>query len=342
MQPVQKLDNISWFPFNDEPLLSGPWYLPAVCDPQLLLPDESPDGRWHLFAHSWLGLHHYVSTSGIAWEPSKLIEYRAHSPFVFVHKGNYYLLYEKHDRKIPFVGRSSAPSDGNNDDSSRIMLCSSPDLRTWSRPRVLLDSRSVPFSADYIHAPRVSRPQLVKTAEGFRLYFGVSQTAMPDTGELFSRYFACAESSTIDGQYTPSGRGPLLAPGPDDPYMNLGAGSVRVLQGQEGFAAFQCSAYWDDKLRRSRSALFVLTSQDGLKWKREPETPILMTPQRGWAAGYIKSCDVRFKESENCWYCYYSANAAIMPGLRRESIGLLLGQVPTLQGLEATRVGNGE
>jgi hypothetical protein len=338
MQPIEKLDGISWFPFSDEPLLHGEFIIPAFCDPQLLLPEESIDRKWHLFVHSWIGLHHYTSDSGIAWEPRNMIEVRSHSPFIYIERGVYYLLYEKHDRKIPLVGQKhSYRSNEKDDDSSRIEMCSSTDLVTWSRPRILLDSRSVSYSADYNRSPRISRPQLVKIGDTYRLYFGVSHVHLPDTFQKVSRYFSYAESQTIDGLYKSSDRGPLLSPVPDDPLMNLGVGSIRVLQGQDGFSAFQCSAFWDEEHSRSRTAMFLLSSPDGLRWKRVSSRPIFFPPEKGWASDYIMGCDARYKASENCWYCYYSANRQNSLGVTEESVGLLLGQVPALRELKATR-----
>ncbi|MGP1419357.1 MAG: hypothetical protein ACTTJZ_06085 [Sphaerochaetaceae bacterium] len=338
MQPIEKLDNISWFPFSDEPLLTKEFIIPAFCDPQVLLPEESADRKWHMFVHSWLGLHHYISDSGIAWEPRNIIEVRAHSPFIYIEKGVYYLLYEKHDRKIPFVGQKhSYRDDEKNDDSSRIEICSSTDLQTWSRPRILLDSRSISYSADYNRSPRISRPQLVKLNKGYRLYFGVSHLHLPDTGQKVSRYFSYAESLAIDGLYKAPDREPLMQPLPDDPFMNLGVGSIRVLQGENGFAAFQCCAYWAEEESRSRTAMFLLESADGLRWRRVSETPMVFPSEKGWASDYIMGCDVRYKASESCWYCYFSANRINRLGIAVESVGLLLGQVPALRELKATR-----
>lgn len=328
-QPIEKLDGLCWFPFSDEPLLKGEMVLPSVCDPQVLLPHESPDGRWHMFVHTWLGLHHYVSDSGIAWEPMNMIEFRCHSPFVYVENNVYYLLYERHDKKIPLVGHKQNFRDNEkNDDSSRIEIISSLDLTTWSRPRILLDSRSINYSTDYNRAPRVSRPQLVKVGLNYRLYFGVSHNHLPDTGQRVNRYFSCAESSTIDGLYKLSNKGPLLVPDLSDPYSNLGIGSVRVLQGDIGFAAFVCSAYWDESQHRSRTAMFLYYSEDGYKWVRSSDKPILVPSTKGWAKDYIMSCDVHYKPNESCWYCYFSANAQRKYRLPLESIGLLIGQLP--------------
>ena len=69
----------SWFPFSDEPLVHGLGSAPRFCDPQVLMPEQSCDGKWHMFFHSWIGVHHFISDSGIQWEPRRMIEVRGHS-----------------------------------------------------------------------------------------------------------------------------------------------------------------------------------------------------------------------------------------------------------------------
>ena len=51
---------------------------------------------WHLFAHNWIGVQHYVSNNGLDWQKQN-DELRGHSPFIFFNKGFWYLIYEKHD-----------------------------------------------------------------------------------------------------------------------------------------------------------------------------------------------------------------------------------------------------
>ncbi|MCI7605863.1 MAG: hypothetical protein MSS69_03805, partial [Spirochaetales bacterium] len=74
-----------------------------------------------------------------------------------------------------------------------------------------------------------------------------------------------------------------------------------------------------------------------LDWKTEKV--IQKTAEEGWASRYITSVDVRYKDGENTWYCYYSANGYVKRGCMRfvkESLGLLLGTDPnpTIQQFE--------
>ncbi|MCK9548547.1 MAG: hypothetical protein M0Q37_08575, partial [Sphaerochaeta sp.] len=53
--------NLSWYPFSERPVIPGTWYMPALGDPFFLFPEESPDAKWHLFGHSWVGIEHFIS-----------------------------------------------------------------------------------------------------------------------------------------------------------------------------------------------------------------------------------------------------------------------------------------
>jgi len=329
---VNYLKNLSWFPFSDEPVVKGGFYLPQLSNPQILLPEESCDSKWHLFVHSWLGLHHFISDSGIAWEPKNLIEVRAHSPFIYRENENYYLLYEKHDKKIPFIGMKHSYRENEKDTStSSIDMCSSTDLITWSKPRTLITSKDVSFADDYLLSPRISRPQLCKIGRKYRLYFGASHIVLPDSKQKVSRYLSYAECDIIDGLYECNEKTPLLRPTGDDEFCNLGVGSFRLLPLQDGFAAFTCPATWNSEKNRSETNLFLMFSEDGLKWERQ-EKPILVPAERGWASRYIMGCDVHYKEKEDCWYCYFCANGNKRFKIKQESIGLLIGNTPELRG----------
>lgn len=318
--------NCSWFPFSDEPLITGTWYAPKVCDPQLLLPSKSCDGKWHLFTHNWLGIHHYVSDSGIVWEDKQLVEPRGLYPYIYYEDEVFYLLYEKHDSLLNIKRLR-----GNKEDNiSRIEMVSSADLITWSKPRVLLDSRSVPYSGDYLNRNAISRPQLIKVNDVYRLYFGASEMVLQDSKQKVSRYLGCAFSRKLDEKFfLEKPEKPILESDPNDPYSNLACGSVKIIESAGEIFGFQCSAYWDEKKKKSATALRILESVDGMVFTPSGKKPILLPADKGWTSAYIMSCDVRFKDDENCWYCYYSANDRKHGIKQKESVGLMIGSVPT-------------
>jgi len=310
----RNLEDSSWFPFSDEPILNSLSYVRCFSEPFVLLPQDSCDGKWHMFFHSWIGIHHFVSDSGISWIPRKMIEVGGRSPFLYQEKENYYLVYEKED-KFNLNGKVK---------NSRIEIKSSTDLITWSKPRVLLEAKDIPFASDYVSSPKISGPQIIKLDKKYRLYFGASEVTAPDTKLKFARYFSYAECSDLQGKYQISEASQILIePVPDDKYSNLGVGKVRVVQLDDSFYAFRCSLFWDNDKSATSSHLFMLKSTDGLNWEHCKDKPLLVTSSCGWTDTYIKSCDIHYSDEERSWYCYYSAY-----GKEREAIGLLMGCVP--------------
>lgn len=317
------LKDCSWFPFSDEPLVTGHWYAPKICDPQVILPSQSCDGKWHMFAHSWLGIHHYISDSGIAWEDKKVVIIRGFYPCIYYEDQTFYLLYEKH----PMACLKKRPKEEN---ISRIEMVSSSDLISWSKPRVLLDSKSVPYSGDYINANTISRPQLIKMGDVYRLYFGASEVVLEDSKQKVSRYLGCAFSRKLSDRFIlGEPKEPIIESDPNDPYSNLACGSVKVIESDGHIFAFQCGAYWDEQKKKSATALRILESEDGIVFKAAKKNPILVPPSRGWASAYIMGCDLKYKADEKCWYCYFSASDREHCVKQKESIGLMMGSIPT-------------
>lgn len=316
--PVRSLDDIYWYSFNDEPIATGhPFITPRLSDPAFLLPDESPDALWHLFAHTWKGIEHYTSTSGLEWKREHLVFLRASSPFIYKEGSVYYMLFETHSR--------FSSSKAEHTDSSRIMLSSSSDLALWSEPRKILDSEIVPHSSWRGGKARISRPQLIQWEGKYRLYFGAGEAVMYDTEEKTASSLMMAESYYIEGPYDVS-PSPLMRPDPESRYHNLAVGAVRIIPCADGIAAVSSVRFYDKIAKRSRSAMILSHSKDGIVFGNDEI--MQTTPDKGWASGYITSCDLRYKENEETWYCYYSADGypdARIP-IRRESLGLLLGR----------------
>lgn len=308
--------------------------MPRLCDPFFLFPEESPDGKWHLFGHTWVGIVHFISENGISWEPRKMIVLRGHSPSIYQENGMYYLLYEKHNESLPAFNKGRLKRIEQEKISfSRFEICSSSDLVVFSEPKMLLDSRQISFAQDDLKKPRISRPQIIKDDHGtYRLYFGASHLHLPDTHQRTSRYFALALSSSLEGPYALANEGePLLCPHADDQNRNMAVGSIKVVKTNDGYVAFECAMYWDKKKAKTSSVLIQLESFDGIVFKPSFRSIMLMPPERGWASRYIVSCDIHYKREEGCWYCYYSANAKASLLPVRESIGLLLGKEPSLR-----------
>ncbi len=318
---VDSLIKATWYAYSDEPIQVSPWYKPRLCDPVIIMPEESPDGIWHLFAHTWVGIEHYTSPSGFNWQVEHVVVLRGHYPNIFKEDGVFYLLYETHDKD--YLGKRRKDKNRN----SRINIISSTDLKLWSAPHTILDSKDIPYAGEYTPLPMISRPQLVVWQGRYRLYFGSSHIIMPDTKQKVTVYLSYAEADSIDGPYVPL-REPVLESKPDSKYTNLALGSVKMIPCCDGFAALECAFYFDPESRKSRSAMILLSSEDGYVFKEE--RIIMLTPEKGWASRYITSCDAFYRQEEETWYCYFSANGynegyKFLPV--RESLGLLLGHV---------------
>lgn len=318
-QSLDKLLKAYWYSFSDEPIATRGNLTPRLCDPSYLMPEESPDGLWHLFAHTWVGVEHFTSTSGLEWKREHLIFFRGHSSFVYKEGNTYYLLYEIHDR-IRYGKHKS------KEKNSRIMLSTSTDLALWSDPKMILDSGPIAKAQYKSGKIRVSRPQLVQVNGCYRLYFGAGETLIYDTKQKATASLLYAESEFIEGPYKVN-PDPIMEIAPDSKYRNLATGSVHIIPCSDGLAALECSYFYDKEKNRSSSVLLLLTSIDGIEWKYEKI--LQLAADEGWASRYISSADLKYKENEDSWYCYYSANSSTRRfgfAFVKESLGLLLGK----------------
>lgn len=317
---LDTLTDASWYAYSDEPIGSGHWYTGGLCDPFFIMPEEAPDGIWHLFAHTWAGIMHYTSHSGFDWKEEHLAVLRGHSPFIYrFAEDSYCLLYETHDREY-------GKKKGSKSRSSRIEMRTSSDLALWSAPRVLLDSADIPFASEGKRR-RISSPQLVSWQGHLRLYFGASESDMYDTKRRCAVYLGYAEAEDITSLFIPSDQ-PLLEGDPDGTKANLALGNVRIIPCADGFAALACSYSYDSVNRRSTAPLLLYTSTDGLSFHF---CRTLITPSSdGWMSSYITSASAQYRAAEASWYCYFSAEekkSFIQKHTTGGKLGLLLGMV---------------
>ena len=131
LQEKSSLCEAVWSSYSEEPVWQGSWWAGRLCAPFILLPEDSPDGKWHLFAHTWAGIEHFVSSSGFDWQRIGLIVLRGHFPSIFREKDTYYLVYENHDHDYQNKRRVNLRKT-----ISRINIMSSTDLRLWSREAI--------------------------------------------------------------------------------------------------------------------------------------------------------------------------------------------------------------
>lgn len=319
-QSISKLQNSYWYSFSDEPVASLKGRLSKLSNPSFLLPEESPDGLWHLFADTYLGIEHYSSTSGLEWERAHLLFPHANSAFIYKEGSTYYIVYETHHRKL------FRKSEDDMRKTSKIMISSSTDLSLWSQPKVILDSSSIKEAIFRDGNERLFSPQLVQWNGRYRLYFGAGEAVIYDSRVRAASSFMFAESDYIDGPYKVY-QHPVFEIDRDSRYRNLAVGPVRIVPCSDGFAAVECAYSYSEENNRSESVMILSLSSDGIDFI---DTRIIeWTPEEGWASRYITNADLRYKESDDAWYCYFSASADVKFfrfRLRKESIGLLLGR----------------
>ena len=103
----------------------------------------------------------------------------------------------------------------------------------------------------------------------------------------------------------------------------LGAGSIKVLKLDDGWIGLQNKIY-SDPGGSSRSAIFLLRSNDGIAWQQAKQEP-LVSPDFGWKKSHVYACDCRFREADNRWYLYFNARDDWKITAGKERIGRLVG-----------------
>lgn len=385
-----------WLSLNWEdggqPLIEPPRFSPIVADPSFLFPEESPDGQWALFAHSAWGVHRYSSPDGLCWKDQGLVVWHGMRPFVRrLAPGSgedgqvrYILLYEKY----PPLALPLTALPFKRPWRSVLAMQESQDLRSWSKPRTLLEP-SLAWMRDARLGQAVSNPCLVEdhavvppaspqadpatdpeaAAFPWRLYFSAGLSYIEDCGFNEPKYIGVASALEPDGPYT-SLPHPLLGPGiaaggrqspekpgqgkmkqglptqdtpararlsdPDkeafsEPDSELGAGAMKVLRLDDGWLGLQNRIYREGEVAdghgnsRSRSAIFILRSADGLAWESARDQALIAPdPTGGWKSSHVYACDCRYRKADGRWYLYFNARDGWRISEGRERIGRLV------------------
>jgi hypothetical protein len=305
------------------PLIDPPPFSPVIADPSFLFPEETPGGGWELFAHSAWGIHRYSSPSGTEWRDRGIVVPNSMRAFVRRIDGpsgeaGYSLIYEAYPplalvlTALPFRPRWS----------SRIASRRSPDLHWWGRSRILL-APSLPWEMDPLLGRSASNPCLIEDGSGnWLLYYSASLSWIEDCGFCEPRYLALANGSSPEGPFVPR-ETPIVDPADDATPGALGAGSMKVLPMDDGFVGLQ-NKIFKDGAGRSRSAIFVLRSEDGIAWQAAREGPLL-APAPGWTSSHVYACDCRFRKADGRWYLYFNARDGWRIKEGRERIGRIIG-----------------
>ncbi|MDD1776632.1 MAG: glycosyl hydrolase family 43 [Candidatus Helarchaeota archaeon] len=289
----------NWEDCESNPLISPKLPEWIIADPTFIPSNESPDGKWHLFAHGILfGINHFVSSDGINWINTHQKVDSGMRPFLFKDKDDtFYLFYEK----MVLL-------------NSMIVVRKSNDLFHWSEFKAVLKP-SLPWEGGIFK--NAGNPCLVKAGDKFRLYYSCNSVFLPDCLFNEPKYIGFAESANIEGPYEKHTT-PIITPSKENPYRNFGAGAMKVLKLQEDWIGFNNGIY-KDKYGRSRSAILLLYSTDGIEWQDIFNTPIIYPIfDRVWKRTFVYQLDVR-KVKDSYWL-YYNARHGWFLGT--ECIGL--------------------
>ena len=312
---VDDFVRLRWVVTHAEPVIRPPRSSPIIADPTFLPPASTPDGRWHLFAHSIWGVHAFTSTDGIAWTARGIVARHAMRPFLHVDGDGYHLFYERYPPlRLPLSWMPGLRW------RSWIARRSSTDLRRWSREVVVLR----PSLAWHRNAlgEAVGNPSVVATDAGLALYYSASLVRVPDCGFNEPLHIGRATAPGLGGPWVPDAA-PLLSPDPTDARCNLGAGAMKVLRLANGWVGLQNGIAIDDA-GRSRSAISVRRSDDGLAWRWAHPRPIV-APDTGWRARYVYACDVRRDGAGDRWLLYFNGRDRAPMRVGREAIGFVVG-----------------
>ncbi|HDN97775.1 MAG TPA: glycosyl hydrolase family 43 [bacterium] len=261
-----------WVDFPQNPLIEPPnGYV--IGDPYIILPGEY-DNYWHLFASGKGIIYRFISEDGIKWRIEKIIEsFGDWVGFVYLHKenGKWYIFYAKADK------------------NSSMVICGreSEDLENWSDENVILK----PELEWEMEGKRIQvrNPCLIKTGNIYRLYYSAGTIWLDDCGYEEPKYISFAESENIFGPYRKYGE-PIIKPDGNVFYRNFGAGALKVFILEGKFIGLNNGLYRDEN-GRSRSAISLMVSEDGIKWIDFPFNPII-SPKDGWKKALVYQLDM--------------------------------------------------
>jgi hypothetical protein len=163
---------------------------------------------------------------------------------------------------------------------------------------------------------------IVKTADGYRLYFSAGLVYLKDCGFSEPRYICYATAPSIEGPYTWIGK-PLIKPDSTDPYRNAGAGAIKVYKTSDGYVGYENGiALLKDG--HSYSSITLLESKDGTTWSKVSSEPFLK-PTTGWQRDYVYALDLKFYN--NKFYLFYNARRGHHWAVGHECIGVVRGEL---------------
>lgn len=282
-----------------------------VADPSVLTPNDCHDNKWHMFFHTNLGVYHFISQDGIHFEKLQKVVNRAMRPNINRIGNTYYLFYER--------TRSLLANALNVVNAvkwkSEIYVTESNDLLRWTEPKIVIAN-----TRDFERSDRgtaLSNPFLLQEEGVNRLYYSCGMTYIDDCKFCEPTHISYAESKSITEEYV-SAETSLISPDKNNPYLNLCSGCLKVYRLSDGYIGIQNGIY--EKDGKSHSAIFLMTSQDGLDFKFEK---MLIEPHvvhgKDWMKQFVYASHL--VKHENTLRLYFNARNVANPILGRECIG---------------------
>lgn len=296
--------------FEKNPVLK--YSLPSlvVADPSILTPDKAPDKNWHLFAHTFFGVNHYISDDGISFRRVKRIVDRAMRPDINFIDGKYYLYYER-TRPVLFNALSIVGVKWH----SEIYAVYSTDLICWSEPERVIKHTRAYEKCDLGIA--ISNPFLIKKDGKYRMYYSCGQTFIKDCGFAEPTHISFAESSTPTVGFI-SRNTPVISPDKSNKYLNLCSGCIKVYKLKDCYIGLQNGIFEENG--KSRSAIMLLKSDDGEKFTFVK--PLIVPDEKySWMAQFVYACCMTYSDGRLRIYFNARNKADIIRG--RESIGFV-------------------
>ena len=299
------------FHLKNEPVIKPFHGSFVAADPSLLTPDQSRDGLWHIFFHTTFGIWHYSSKDGVDFSREGKILSRAMRPNINFINGRYYLFFER-TRPLFFNALNILNLASWK---SEIYAVESDDLKIWSKPEMILG-----HTREYEKSERgisLSNPFLLCENGENRLYYSCGLTYIKDCGFCEPTFISYADSENLLSGYE-AAQSPIISPNASDPYLNLCSGCLKVYRLSNGYLGIQNGIY--EKSGKSHSAIIMLSSHDGLKFRFER---VLVEPSDDedlfWMRQFVYASHLVFFDGK--LRLYFNARDMSNPLRGRECIG---------------------
>lgn len=253
----EQIKNLNFRYYDGNPVIKPFGVNFVVADPSLLLPDETPDKKWHMFFHTHFGVYDFVSSDGIEFRKSRKITGQALRPDINKTENGYTLYYEHTAPVIVTLFSLLGLSKWN----SGIYMKTSSNLESWSKSKPVITRAGGLENDD--RGKSISNPFYLKDGDTERLYFSCGLTFIPDCGFCEPTYISYAERKTGETEFVPSGKA-IISPDKNSRYLNLCSGCLKVYKVKDGYIGIQNGLYEENG--KSRSAILMLESCDGISF----------------------------------------------------------------------------